>query len=274
LAASDENIENHFIDSSGLWHVHFIGQKADFEFVPWDFEGETSEQWQFLIEILEAEGYQTYIAEYEHYGVPACRIIVPGLSEIYPMDELLDRNQNVGRQVRALIQDLVDSAQEKVHFLEALEAFESLGLSDHQGMANLIGLSADDDSPWKALKVVEFRMWLYLAIKDYETAADCLEDSLYYVENASDRVFYQCLLFILNVKAYQLSSELLPDAAYALFGQLTVEKAMACIEGQLFFGGLPMGENAFKESKSHQKLLAIYQQTNEIKVHPIQAEIS
>jgi len=269
MVASDENIENHFIDSSGLLHAHFIGNQPDFDFVPWDFEGDTNAQWQYLVEKVEAEGYQVYIAEYQHYDVPSCRIIVPGMSEIYPMEELLYSNQNIGRQVRALMQELVDSTQEKHHFLEALEAFEALGLSDHQGMANLIGLQPDADSPWKNLKVVEFRMWLYLAIKDYETAAECVEDSLYYVETEADRAFYQCLLFILNAKLYQMELALIPDSVVSLFGQQNVERAMASIKGELQFGGLTIGEAVFAESQNHQTLLQIYQQTNQVKKQPI-----
>lgn len=271
MVASDENIENHFIDSSGLLHAHFIGRQPDFDFVPWDFEGDTHAQWQYLVEKVEAEGYQVYIAEYQHYDVPACRIIVPGMSEIYPMEELLYSNQNIGRQVRALMQELVDSTQEKPHFLEALEAFEALGLSDHQGMANLIGLQPDADSPWKSLKVVEFRMWLYLAIKDYETAAECVEDSLYYVETETDRTFYQCLLFMLNAKLYEMESELIPGSVMELFGQQNVERALASVKGELQFGGLTIGEAVFAESQNHQILLQIYQQTNQVKKQPIQA---
>ena len=272
VVASDENIENHFIDASGLWHVRFIGHQADFDYVDWDYAGEptdTQGQWQQLVTTIEAEGHPIYLAEYEHYGVPACRVVVPGMSEIYPMSELVENNQNIGREVRDLMQALADSTQEKHHFLEALEAFESLGLSDHQGMANLIGLQADGDSYWQQLKVVEFRMWLYLAIKDYDTAAECIEDSFYYVEDEEMRVFYQCLLFMLNRQLYQVEDEVDEAALMALFGQERVQKAKACIEGEMIFGGLTIGNKVFIESKNHQTMLEIYRQINAVKCHPV-----
>jgi len=259
--ASDENIENHFIDSSGWLHAHFIGTQADFAFKAWNFSGSTSAQWHYLVEKIEAEGFQVYIAEYQHHGIPACRIVVPGMSEIYPLEELLYNNQNIGRQLRQLMQTLHESPQEKPHFLAALEAFESLGLSDHQNMANLIGLLPDEDSPWKTLKVVEFRMWLYLAIQDYETALDCLEDCLHYVDLAADQTFYQCLRFLLNAKLYDMTSELIPDAVVKLFGSQNVERALANIIGSQKFGGLTIGKAVFEESQNHQTLLKIYQQS-------------
>jgi ribosomal protein S12 methylthiotransferase accessory factor len=271
--ADDENIENHFIDSSGLLHAHFISNNADFEFVAWDFEGDTQAQLDHLIKTVHQTGHHVYIAEYEHYDVPACRIIVPGMSEIYPFEELLYSNQNIGRQVRILMQTLAESTQEKMHFLEALEEFESLGLSDHQGMANLIGLQPDPDSDWKTLKVVDFRMWLYLAIKDYETALECVEDALYFVETQAQRTFYSCLQFMLNVKLQKLEKEFSLEVVAKLFGKETVQKSQSCIAGEVIFGGLPIGEAAFLESRNHQGLLRIYQQIAEVKTHPLKVQL-
>ena len=41
-----------------------------------------------------------YIADYEHLGVYACRILVPGMSDIYPAEDLLLGNNNMGAEVR------------------------------------------------------------------------------------------------------------------------------------------------------------------------------
>ena len=39
-----------------------------------------------LVNAIHAEGRDIYVADFTHLGVYACRIIVPGMSEIYPVD--------------------------------------------------------------------------------------------------------------------------------------------------------------------------------------------
>jgi len=69
LVAAAENIENHFIDSSGLIHAHFVSHDADFEYVPWNFEGDTAAQWQMLVNEAAAACNCTLDQELESYLV-------------------------------------------------------------------------------------------------------------------------------------------------------------------------------------------------------------
>jgi ribosomal protein S12 methylthiotransferase accessory factor len=59
-------------------------QDADYPFVDWNFSGTTEEEFATLMAIFNAEDKEVYIADYEHLSVYACRIIVPGMSDIYP----------------------------------------------------------------------------------------------------------------------------------------------------------------------------------------------
>lgn len=265
LVAEDENIENHFIDSSGLIHARFISHQADFEFVPWDFQGNTKAQLSDLISKIQAEGSDVYFAHYQHFGVQACRIIVPGMSEVFPMSELVDNNQNQGRVLRECLEALVDSDDPK-RFEQAYESIESLGFADHQGVANLIGLLPDPQSYWKRFKMVELSMWLLLAMKDYEMAYERLEVCHYYVDDPEQSTFYRALGFALEVVLEGAESDYPMTVQAQLFGKECVDKVWQCIRGECLFGGLEIGLSAFTNSQSHLALLSVYDRIHQVKM--------
>lgn len=53
--------------------------------------------------IFNAEDKEVYIADYEHLSVYACRIIVPGMSDIYPAEDLWLANNAMGAHLRDTI---------------------------------------------------------------------------------------------------------------------------------------------------------------------------
>jgi len=259
LVAEDENIENHFIDSSGLIHSDFISQKYSFDFVNWDFSGETSIQWQRLCKLVEGQGSQVFIANYQHCGFEACRIVVPGMSEIYPNEELIDSNQNVGRLLREALFDLEESRD----YAALVELIESLGFSDHQGVASIIGLMPDSGSFWAGLKVVELKFWALLASQDCDAALDVMHDVLYFVNSGSQwLVRYNAIKFCLEmVQEKSVDSHVTEQ----LFGKELSEQAWSFVQGKSVFAGEKLGKAIFEESRSHQSLLRIYEALQETK---------
>jgi ribosomal protein S12 methylthiotransferase accessory factor len=80
------NFVEHFIDSSGIVSWRFFSAKSEFEFVGWDFSGQgedsNAEEVATLLHILEGMGKEVYTAVYDQLGAVACRILVPGYSEV------------------------------------------------------------------------------------------------------------------------------------------------------------------------------------------------
>jgi len=56
-----QNLETHFIDSSGVVHWNFLRDDADFDFADWNFAGDTRAEYRHLLEKLHAEGHEVYI---------------------------------------------------------------------------------------------------------------------------------------------------------------------------------------------------------------------
>ncbi|MCK5663726.1 MAG: YcaO-like family protein, partial [Thiotrichaceae bacterium] len=175
--ADPVNLETHFIDSSGPLSYDFFKKENDYEFMYWDFDNSTQSEFEFLLTMLDEENKDVYIADYEHLGVYACRIIVPGVSEIYPVEELSWQNNNEGIGIRERILSLgsLDSDQAK----ELLQELEQSDYSDHSDVCGLIGVAPDPQSVWESLRMGELKGMLALHSGDFNQALDwaewCLE---------------------------------------------------------------------------------------------------
>ena len=166
--ASLENLETHFIDASGLIHWPFFAERPDFEFVDWQWGGDTRAQYRQLCDLLARDGFTLYQRDYRLGDVPACRLIVPGLSEIYPPDDLLDANHNVAVPVLDCLHALPHPNRRQ---LERLAAWlNTLDLDDMAPVHQLAGLRPDPDSHWPHLRLGELRLWTALALGDHTAA--------------------------------------------------------------------------------------------------------
>ena len=86
--AMASNLEIHFVDSSGVISWNFLGDKPDFPFADWNFSTTTAEDYAWLCDCIKAEGKDIYVADFTEQGAYSCRILVPGMSEIYPVEDL------------------------------------------------------------------------------------------------------------------------------------------------------------------------------------------
>lgn len=257
--AEDENIENHFIDSSGLVHARFISAQADFEFHHWDFSGDTEAQWQRLLSLVHQQGSDVYLARYDHYSFPTCRLIVPGMSEVYPCEEITDSNQNMGRALR----DILLSLSKESNFSEVLDDVEALGLSEHQGVASLIGLMPDPGSFWSHVQMTDLRFWLCLAAGEHDAALDSVQETLYFVDPTSERgARYKAFEYALEMV---LADQVCKASFEKLFGKTLADKVWLGVEAQELFFGAELGLEIFTFSKRHQAMLTIYEMSRQVK---------
>jgi ribosomal protein S12 methylthiotransferase accessory factor len=177
--ASAPNIEIHFVDSSGIVHWDFFGDTPDFDFVDWNFNdlesGSTADDYTWLAQRIHADGHDIYIADFDHLGVYACRILVPGMSEIYPVDDLEWENNSNGAVVRPAVVNLAELDDDQCGQL--LDILNELNIADEKPVAALIGLAPDAGSPWADLRVGELKAMLALAVGDTgairEVASGC-----------------------------------------------------------------------------------------------------
>ena len=248
-----QNLEIHFVDSSGIISWNFLRDTPDFEFSDWNFTNTTAEDYAWLIERIHAEQHDIYIADFTHLGVYACRIFVPGMSEIYPVDDLEYENNSVGNHIRPAILHLSDLDDDEC--TDLLSTLNELGLADQRPVAALIGLAPDADSLWKDLRVGELKTLLGLAIGDEEATREGCDWVRNFAQlNAQRRRVYLCIESLINLT----DAAPYTSALQQLYGVDTLQQAQALIKREQRFFGLRSPGMNLDGCDMHQRLLAAY----------------
>ena len=256
------NFVEHFIDSSGVVSWRFFSSKADFDFVEWDFTAEgddaNAKEAATLFGILEEMGKEVYMAIYEDLGAKACRILVPGYSEIYPVEDLIWDNTNKALLFRADILNLhsLDDAG-----LEALvERLEESELDDYTDITTLIGIEFDDNTAWGQLTILELKLLICLALQRFEDAKELVEAFLQFNDNTVERgLFYQAVNAVLEV---ELDEDLQLDDFEMnfrrMFGDTRMDAVIGSLDGSVRFFGLTPTSIKLEGLDRHLRLIDSY----------------
>jgi ribosomal protein S12 methylthiotransferase accessory factor len=261
--AEHANLETHFIDSSGLISWDMFKDDADYPFVDWSFAGSTHEEFDTLMAIFRAEDKEVYIADYEHLSVYACRIIVPGMSDIYPAEDLLLANNSMGAPLRETLLALPKIQWEPEAYLELIVQLDEEGHDDFTRVRELLGLASGKDNGWYTLRIGELKAMLALAGGDLDQALIWTEwtmefnQSIFSEERAN---YYRCLQTLLLLAMEEERDPLQYHRAFIrMYGQAAVEAASAAISGEAPFYGLQAVDLDLKAFPAHQSLLAAYE---------------
>ena len=261
--AEHANLETHFIDSSGLISWDLFKDTPDYPFADWNFSGkDTHEEYDNLMAIFRAEKKDVYIMDYNHLGVYACRIIVPGMSDIYPADDLIYANSNMGMDWREILLDLPHFHHDPETYQELLDELDEQGIDDATRVREFIGIVAPKASGWTTLRIGELKSMLYLALGDLEMALDWanwtynMNSSVFTAERAN---YYRCLI---NSLELFMDSQRDPQQYRMVFekmyGKDAVAFAWGAIQGGNPFYNLPASDETLANFSEHQKLLAAY----------------
>ena len=256
------NFVEHFIDSSGVVSWRFFSARSDYDFVEWDFsshgEDSNAEEAATLFGILEDLGKEVYMAVYDQLGANACRILVPGYSEVYPVEDLIWDNTNKALLFRADILNLhrLDDAS----LAALLERLENNELDEYGDIATLIGIEFDENTDWGQLTVLELKLLIHLALKQFEEAHELVGAFLQYNDNTVERgLFYQALNAVLEV--VQDDEMELEDYAFnfrRMFGNVRMDAVMGSVDGSVRFFGLTPTSMKLDGLDRHQRLLDSY----------------
>ena len=256
------NFVEHFIDSSGIMSWRFFSDKANFEFVEWDFSGKgkssNAEEAETLFRILEGMGKEIYTATYDDLGAMSCRILVPGYSEVYAVEDLVWDNTNKALLFRADILNLHRLDDQSLMAL--LERLDSSELDEYSDVGALIGVEFDDNTAWGQLTVLELKLLINLAIKDFEGAQELTGAFLQYNDNTLERgLFYQALNVVLEVI---LDNDLTLDDFTInfrrMFGEARMDAVMGSVDGSIRFFGLTPTSMKLEGLDRHHRLIDSY----------------
>ena len=264
--ADHHNLETHFIDSSGLIAYDFFKNKADYDFCDWDHDASTSDEFSYLSDIIHELGFDIYISDYEHLDVYSCRILVPGMSDIYPVDDLVWNNNNEGALFREEILSL--KQLDEPQWQSILTRLDEGGYNDYQRVAEFIGIAPDPGTTWASLRIGELKAMLCLALKNDE-ALDWVNWSIHIDQLDDDATrFYLCLQALLEIEMdTQQKLEDYIDSFKLMFDEQTLSNCHDVITGKENFFGLHSPGLSLDGFITHKKLLDGYRKLHQAKLN-------
>jgi len=237
-----ENFVEHFIDSTGVISWRFFSAKHDYEFSEWDFSGNSQEECERLFAILDSIGKEVYVAVFDTFGATACRILVPGYSEVYPVDDLIWDNTNKALDYR---EDILT-----IHSL------------NDDALASLVGRLEESqlDNYTDILKIL-----IYLALGAHEEAIDLVGEFLQFNDNTVDRgLFYQATHAVLEIALDEaLELEDFIGNLGRMFGEERMANVVGAVNGDVRFFGLTETSMKLEGLDRHLKLIESYKKLHE-----------
>ncbi|WP_105104068.1 OsmC domain/YcaO domain-containing protein [Microbulbifer pacificus] len=267
------NFVEHFIDSTGVVSWRFFSARSDYEFVEWDFSGNHHDsndtEANRLFAILDDMGKEVYMATYSDLGAPACRILVPGYSEVYPVEDLIWDNTNKALDYREDILNLHILEDEALEDL--VERLEESQLDNYEKISTLIGVEFDENTVWGQLTILELKLLVYLSLQRHEEALERVESFLQYNDNTVERgLFYRAVQAVLEIA---LDEDLSLDDYLVnlrrMFGESTMEAVVGSVDGSMRFYGLTPTNMRLEGLDKHLRLIESYK-----KLHAARAVVN
>jgi len=252
------NYVEHFIDSSGVISWRFFSDKADFEFCEWDHSGTTEEEAAYLFGLLKELDKEVYMTVHDQLGGAVCRMLVPGFSEVYPIEDLVWDNTNKALEYRADILNLHRLDEDELRDL--VERLEESQLDNYADIITLIGIEFDENTVWGQLTILELKLLIYLALEEFEDALDLVEAFLQYNDNTvARRLFYQALEAVLEITlSDDLELEHFVPNLTRMFGTEVMNAAVGSVSGDVRFYGLTPTNMQLDGLDKHLRLIESY----------------
>jgi len=260
------NFVEHFIDSTGIISWKFFSMRHDYEFCEWDFSGTTEEENDCLMNILAGLGKEVYVATYEDFGATACRILVPGYSEVYPAEDLIWDNTNKALMFREDILNIHSLTDEELENL--LTRFEESELDHYTVISSLIGIEFDENTVWGRLDIGELKILIYLILERYQEAKEIIADFLNFNDNTVERVlFYRALSAVLDITINdELDIDDYVPNLNRMYGVQVMENVVGSVTGDVKFSGLTKTSMKLEGLDKHLKLIESYKKLHKARV--------
>lgn len=262
------NYVEHFIDSSGVVSWRFFSARADYEFCDWDFSGSNEIEAEHLMTMLTDLGHEVYMAVHDKFGIPVVRTLVPGYSEVYPIEDLVWDNTNKALDYREDILNIHRLSNDQLRDL--VNRLEESQLDHYIDIITLIGIEFDENTVWGQLTILELKLLIYLALGDHESALELTEEFLQYNDNTVERnLFYRAMSAVLEVT---LSDDMeLADYLHnfqRMYGNTTMANVVGAVQGTVKFPGLTETNIQLDGLDRHLRLLDSYK-----KLHAARARL-
>ena len=256
MTSEPVNLESHFINSTGLVPSRFFAEQPDYPFTPWTASETREAEYTLLLDILERDGMSAYIRERSFMGLHVCQILVPGMSEIYPFEELWEQNTSRYHAFRSLLTRTDSLSKREILALAALAEEEFSSPNNGQSLLELLGIDAAGAAFWDAITVGE----LLALVKLQSGDQDAVREFLHYVLDWDavrpiKRAFWRAVADLLETPNQSLSDTIFPRVLYETKQLDAAIEAMKGWPHSLF----PALGDDFSNAVAQGRLLALYE---------------
>ena len=138
-----------------------------------------------------------------------------------------------------------------------MERLEESELDNYTDIKTLIGVEFDENTVWGQLTILELKLLIYLALKQFEEALEVVEEFLQFNDNTVEReLFYQAMNAALEVV---LDDELEMDdyehSFRRMFGEERMDAVLGSLDGSVRFSGLTPTSMKLEGLDKHLRLL-------------------
>lgn len=235
LVSDSFNLESHFIDSNGKLGFGFLSAKKSFKYTPWDYTGEGSNaEYDFLLGILKEMNKEMYVREYNYLGFYSCQMIVPGVSEVYPIEDLTYNNKNNGKLIREMVLNFTEFDPEEI--LDYIESLE-----DTLNVEKYIGVIFKNN-----FTMAQFKAQIYLLAGNAQEAISLLEFG-------TDKMGH-IVAELIRMGEAELPWEEYEEALFDIYGKEKIEKALLIIEGEEYLIDVTLHQDYHNMLKLYDRL--------------------
>jgi ribosomal protein S12 methylthiotransferase accessory factor len=209
------NLEAHFIDSNGKIGFGFLSATKSFEYASWNYEGQGSaEEYAFLCDIVTSMGKEIYLREYTFLDFYSCQMLIPSISEVYPIEDMVYQNRNSGKFIRNYVLDFARADHESL--LDAITPLE-----DSLNIEKYIGVIFE-----KNFQMCDLKAQVHLLLENYEEAGALLA--------FSENPIRTLLCEIIHMREQNLLWAEYEHALWDIFGKENVEQACDILDGKAY----------------------------------------
>lgn len=256
-AAKAPNLTQHILTSDGVLPWDMYSDQPAYPFCEWNIEGDVEAEFKELASRIHTVDVEIYLAEYDHLGVPVCRILVPGMSEIRPVEGLVWNNNNAVIPIRPLI--LAAAQLEQDELLDLLDEMDQRVFSDEKRLSSLMGLVSDSDAA-NGYFIAEFKLALALATKERELLPTLIQAVLELSElGETKRKDYELLSHLINIDLDKNRKQSgFERMLISLYGEDAYQQAKARLKGEGVFNAMLDKLDGLNRSQQYASLLSIY----------------
>ena len=236
LVNDNFNIESHFIDSNGKLGFSFLSKNKSFQYYPWKYNGkDTNDEHLFLSNIAKNMNKDIYLREYDYLDFYSCQIVIPSISEVYPVEDLIYNNTNIGKQIRPMV--LNYESYDPNYILDIV-----IDLDNSIDIEKYIGVIFKEN-----FTVLEFKIQIYLDLGEYEEVISLLE--------LSKNKYAKALLELSRMYINKINWEEYEDALNNIFTKELLAEVLDIFNGETKFINTTY-------SKEYENIISLYKRLN------------